>query len=131
MFFWDGIGWNLDECIQRKSTWVTVISDDLDVYDMIYEESPLLTRHPIQHFGKMRNSPNFQKCDHQIRFFPISPHLRRVHAGYRRRGRVSDIFDANLTSVAEPRFLEVEWGFPSGEAIEDMAAIEVRYRGLS
>ena len=31
-FFWDGIGWNLYEFVQRKSRWVTVISDDLDEY---------------------------------------------------------------------------------------------------
>ena len=131
-FFWDGIGWNLHECIQRKSRWVTVISDGLDVYDMIYEVSQYLpseneSSHPtLWKDEKLTKLPKMWSSDS---FFFQFPPSQEGACWLQKAGRVSDIFGANLTSVVEPRLLEVEWGFPSGEAIEDMAAIEVRYRG--
>ena len=77
--------------------------------------SPLLTRHPIQHFGKMSFTKLPKMWSSDSFFFPIFPHLRRVHAGYRRRGRVSgNIFGAkkNLRFLSEPHFLGGWVGFP-------------------
>ena len=116
-FFWDGIGWNLHECIQRKSRWVTVISDGLDVYDMIYEVSQYLpseneSSHPtLWKDEKLTKLPKMWSSDS---FFSNFPHLRRVHAGYRRRA----VFLTFLVPTWPPLWSRVFWRLSGVSQVE-------------